>query len=78
MATPHDTTPAGRTERGAALRARRERLGMTRAQLAALVGCGLTQLGNIESGAVPRRSAVLDLAEGVLDRHEQSGGEVTP
>jgi transcriptional regulator with XRE-family HTH domain len=46
-------------EAGAQLRAARERRGWTRAQLAARAGRSYAQIGQIEAGAVPRRSGVL-------------------
>jgi transcriptional regulator with XRE-family HTH domain len=52
---------------GAELRAARERAGLTRAQLAARAGCSMSMLGDIEAGAVPRRSAVLGRVQAVLD-----------
>lgn len=51
---------------GDELRAARQRAGLTRAQLAALAGCSLAQLGNLEQGAIPRRSAVLGRARAVI------------
>lgn len=69
-----DTT--GRTAQGLALRLRRERLGLSRIQLAAEAGCGLAQLSAIEQGAVPKRSAVLHEAQSALDRIEEHSTEV--
>ncbi len=41
------------------LRRRRERIGLTRHQLAARAGCSLTAVANIEYGLIPRRGKVL-------------------
>ena len=54
---------------GANLREARERAGLTRAQLAALAGCSLASLGNIEQGAVSRESRVLAAALEAIDRY---------
>lgn len=64
---------AERSERGFALRRRREGLNLSRIQLASAAGCGLAQLSAIEGGAVPRKSRVLDDAEQALDRIERDG-----
>jgi transcriptional regulator with XRE-family HTH domain len=53
------------------LRARREGAGLTRTRLAGLVGCSPTSLANIEDGAIPRRSAVLERALAVLACRER-------
>lgn len=53
-------------DRGARLRAERERLNVPRAKLAAKARCSLAQLGAIEAGAVPRKSAVLARAQDAL------------
>ncbi len=53
------------------LRETRERLGITRAQLAGLVGCSPTSLANIEDGAVPKRSGVLERAIAALAEREE-------
>lgn len=62
------------------LRTAREGAGLTRAELAALADCSLASLGNIEAGAVPKRSAVLDAAWAALarisDNAAPAGGEV--
>ena len=55
-----------RRGRGQTLRAAREHIGLTRAQLAGLAGCSVSSLGFIEQGAVPERSAVLDRAWAVI------------
>ena len=69
---------------GRDLRAARERLGITRAQLAGLAGCSLASLCAIEQGACPRRSRVLGQAWAALARvnaeqapndHEAAGGD---
>jgi transcriptional regulator with XRE-family HTH domain len=57
-------------EAGLNLRRAREEAGLTRAQLAQLAGCSLAQLGNIESGAVPRRSEVLERARRVISERD--------
>ena len=57
MATTTTTTRGGHD-----LRAAREQAGVTRAQLAQLAGCSYSMLGNIEQGAVPKRSEVLERA----------------
>jgi transcriptional regulator with XRE-family HTH domain len=51
---------------GGTLRAAREQVGLTRAQLAGLAGCAISSLGFIEQGAVPERSAVLERAWAVI------------
>lgn len=60
-------TTTNTTRRGQNLRAAREGAGLTRAQLAGLAGCSLAQLGNIESGAVPQTSRVLDAAFAAIE-----------
>jgi transcriptional regulator with XRE-family HTH domain len=62
MTTSTTTSPSGD------IREQREQAGISRAQLAALVGCSLSQLANIEQGAVPKRSRVLQLAWATLAR----------
>jgi transcriptional regulator with XRE-family HTH domain len=57
-------------QRATELRAERESAGLTRTKLAGLIGCSPTSLANIEGGAVPRRSAVLDRALAVLAAYE--------
>lgn len=54
--------------RGIALREARERAGLTRIELATLVGCSLSQLANIEAGAVPKQSKVLEAAFRAIER----------
>lgn len=44
---------------GAAIRAARERVGLTQRQLAEASRCSLAYLANIEHGLMPRTSAVL-------------------
>jgi transcriptional regulator with XRE-family HTH domain len=61
--TQRTTIPAAASE----LRTARERVGLTRAQLAGLAGCSLSTITNIEHGAVPRRSAILDRLQAILD-----------
>jgi transcriptional regulator with XRE-family HTH domain len=51
---------------GHELRRARESAGITRARLAGLAGCSLSQLAAIETGAVPKRSVVLDRVREVL------------
>lgn len=51
---------------GQELRAAREALGISRAQLAGLADCSLASLDKIEQGAVPRRSRVLAQAWAAL------------
>jgi predicted transcriptional regulator len=65
-------------ERGHDLRASRESLGITRAQLAGLADCSLAQLTAIEQGAVPRRSAVLERAWAALDNAESLHNDHEP
>lgn len=57
------------TSGGQDLRAARERVGLTRAQLAGLCGCSLGSLANIEQGAVPRHSRVLEAALAAIAEH---------
>lgn len=52
-----DNNPRARV--GRELRAQREAAGLSRHKLAALAGCGPSQIQAIENGAVPRRSRVL-------------------
>ena len=61
---------------GEALRAARERLGVSRAQLAGLADCSLASLERIEHGACPRRSRVLAQAWAALAelKNEQRPG----
>lgn len=67
------TTEPGQT--ASELRAARERIGLTRAQVARLADCSLAQLGNLEAGAIPHRSAVLERVYAVLaDRDERPAG----
>lgn len=51
---------------GQELREARERLGISRTSLAGRAGVGLGSLCNIECGAVPKRSRVLEKAWAVL------------
>jgi transcriptional regulator with XRE-family HTH domain len=67
----HTTIPAASSE----LRAARERAGLTRAQLAGLAGCSLSTITNIEHGAVPRRSPILDRLWSVLADRPTNGTE---
>lgn len=60
------------TTDGHDLRRLREEAGLTRAQLAALADCSLTALGNIEQGAVPKRSRVLEAALATIAAHHPS------
>jgi len=53
------STPQGRRQRGADLLAARKKAGLTRADVAALAGCSMTYLQNLEAGVIPRRSEVL-------------------
>jgi len=74
------TSGGGRTRRD--LRAERERAGLTRADLAARVDCSLAMLGNLEAGAIPKRSAVLERVYAVLaalndERRVHQPGAVT-
>ena len=67
------------TDRGGNLRAAREEAGLTRAELANLIGCSLAQLANIEQGAVPQRSQVLQAAlEAIGDHVKDDDPAVTP
>ena len=60
------TTPIDIASAGFALRAARERAGLTRVQLAVLADCSLTALASIEQGLVPRRSRILPRAWAAL------------
>jgi transcriptional regulator with XRE-family HTH domain len=51
---------------------RREQSGLTRAQLACIADCSLAHLSNLEAGAVPRSSAVLDRVLVVLAELESA------
>jgi transcriptional regulator with XRE-family HTH domain len=66
----NNTTSARTYATSAELRAARQRVGMSRARLAGLVGCSPTSLANFEAGAIPKRSAVLERALAVLAEHE--------
>ena len=59
-----------RAEQGRALRARRERLGITRVALAARCGRSLAGIANLETGYVPRHSVVLAEVTAALDAIE--------
>ena len=48
------------------IRARRERVGLSREALAAHVGCSLTYLANIEAGVIPQLSRVMPRLEVTL------------
>lgn len=63
-AWPQDVPMAATTTNrvGRDLREAREAAGLTRAELAALTGCSISSLGNIEQGAVPKESRVLEAA----------------
>lgn len=67
--------------RGSQLRAARERLGVTRVELAARSGRSLAAIAAIEGGAVPKRSRVLDEAFAALRKieaendHDLNGNE---
>lgn len=63
-------TSNANTKMGEALTHARKRVGLTRTRLAALVGCSTTSLANIEDGAIPKRSAVLERALAVIAAHE--------
>ncbi|MEA2152868.1 MAG: hypothetical protein QOI18_1101 [Solirubrobacteraceae bacterium] len=65
-----------RTSAGSDLGIARTRLGISRVQLAGLADCSMAALGNIEQGAVPKRSSVLDRAFAALAavKAEQLGG----
>jgi DNA-binding XRE family transcriptional regulator len=52
------------------LREARGRVGLTRAALAGLVGCSPTSLANIEAGAVPQHSAVLERALRIINERD--------
>jgi len=53
---------------GQSLREAREHVDLTRAQLAELASCSIASLGNIEQGAVPKRSQVLEDALAAIAR----------
>jgi transcriptional regulator with XRE-family HTH domain len=61
------TTTTSTAGAGLNLRRDREQAGLTRAQLAHLAGCSLASLANIEQGAVPKRSEVLERALRVIN-----------
>ncbi|MGI8845693.1 MAG: helix-turn-helix domain-containing protein [Thermoleophilaceae bacterium] len=52
---------------GEELRNARLAAGLTQAQLAVRADCSLGSLGNMEAGAIPRRSAVLERVQAILD-----------
>lgn len=75
---PSVTTNRSSTRRGhpgLELRAAREGVGLTRAELAYRAQCAISSLGFMEAGAVPERSAVLDRAWGVIHRLEAERAE---
>lgn len=53
----------------------REALGLSRIQLSVLAGCSLTHVTNIEAGAVPRRSVVLERILHALNDVAMNGEE---
>lgn len=63
MATNNNTAPA---TRGQELRARRKRLGVSRASLAGLARCSVSLLALVEQGYEPQTSHALDRAFAVL------------
>jgi transcriptional regulator with XRE-family HTH domain len=58
------------THSGLNLRSARKRAGLTRAQLAQLADCSLASLANIEQGAVPKHSAVLERALAIINERD--------
>lgn len=68
------TTTVGLVADGA-VRSRREKLGISRAALAARAGCSVTYLQNIEAGAVPRLSEVMPRLEAELTHLERLGAD---
>jgi predicted transcriptional regulator len=54
------------------LRSARKAVGLTRAQLAGLADCSISSLGDIEAGAVPRHSRVLQRAYQAIQAHAMS------
>ncbi len=48
---------------GGEIRARRQAIGLSQLNLAALAGCCLNSVVNLEGGVVPRRSALLAALE---------------
>jgi transcriptional regulator with XRE-family HTH domain len=62
---------------GHLLREARLSAGLTRAELASLVGCSYSMLGNIEQGAVPQRSAVLARAWAAIDSAKNESSPVS-
>lgn len=57
------------------IRERREKLGLSRFELARLAGCSLTYLQSIERGCAPKLSAVVPRIENALTAIE-NGDEV--
>jgi transcriptional regulator with XRE-family HTH domain len=55
---------------GRTLRSRRKALGITRLELARIVGCSSTMLGELEAGVIPKSGRVLPAVLDVLDRRE--------
>jgi len=58
------------TDQAVRLRKARVAAGLSRVQLAALTGCSLASLANIEQGAVPKQSQVLEDAFAAIERHK--------
>jgi transcriptional regulator with XRE-family HTH domain len=69
MTTTIITTRAAEARR---LRACREAAGLTQRELALAAECSLTTVANVENGAVPTRSAVLDRIRAVLDPEDDA------
>ena len=60
---------------GADLRQARERLCLSRAQLAGLADCSFSQLSLIEQGAAPKRSRVLAKAWAAIDAASRAAAD---
>jgi predicted transcriptional regulator len=66
-------TTSARVGRQSDVRARRTRLGLNRAELAALAQCSVTHLQNIEAGVIPNGGIVMPRILGTLSNLESQG-----
>lgn len=73
--TPNsDFGVGGAIAAGRELADRRRAAYLTQVELAALAGCSLSSVTNLEAGAIPSRSKVLRRVEAVLDERESNEG----
>ena len=74
----HPMTTTDTNSPGRSLREARLQVGLSRAKLAGLADCSIASLANIEQGAAPRRSAVLERAWAVLEAIGELEGSRAP